>query len=316
MSRKTSAVLSIIEAAYRSELPREQWLRGIAVAASGLDRGVGIVAAQVSVSDDEVGVWSAFAAEGVRDEVAGRLVGILPAVLRACGTVAWNPICATNSELKVAGSGLRREGETLAFLRASGVHDVQWMGALDDAGSGCVLGICLRRASRTPLQSRLTYERIAAHLGSACRIRRRLGALGEDTVDSSAKKRAPDARVRDGLRGAVVALHRQRGAPASESRAAMLAAWQAYLSGRWPVVDRFESEGRHYVIAFASDLAKVALPPLTRREELVVRCASLGLSNKVIAHELGLSLGSVTTYLRRAQRKLGIDTRLQLVGLV
>jgi len=308
MSRKTSALLGIIEAAYHSELSREEWLAGIASAASGLDRGVGVVAVQVLLSEDEVGVRSSFAAHGVCNEVAGRIVGRLPQVLRSRATAERGPICVTFSE--VAADRERRPADTVGY---DGVRDVQWMGAIDETGTGCLLGVCLPRASRTPPHLRATYERIAAHLGSANRIRHKLQDLG--TVPGRAT-RAVDPRLLDALRGAAVALHRHRDATSTVDDATMQAGWQAYVSGRWPVIDRFESDGRQYVIAFASDLENVALPRLTQRELVVVRCAALGLANKVIAHELGLSVGSVTTYLRRAQRKLGIDTRLQLIGRV
>ena len=41
--------------------------------------------------------------------------------------------------------------------------------------------------------------------------------------------------------------------------------------------------------------------------------AGLGHSNKLIAYELGLSLGSVSAYLASAMRKLGFDSRVDLV---
>jgi DNA-binding CsgD family transcriptional regulator len=41
----------------------------------------------------------------------------------------------------------------------------------------------------------------------------------------------------------------------------------------------------------------------------------MGHSNKLIAYELGLSVGTVSAYLARATRKLGLDSRLDVVRL-
>jgi DNA-binding CsgD family transcriptional regulator len=44
---------------------------------------------------------------------------------------------------------------------------------------------------------------------------------------------------------------------------------------------------------------------LTEREQQVLSFAEFGLSNKLIAHSLGLSISTVSTTLTRARRKLG-----------
>ena len=51
---------------------------------------------------------------------------------------------------------------------------------------------------------------------------------------------------------------------------------------------------------------------LTPAEERVARHAAAGLSNKQIAAELFLTVGSVQTTLVRVYRKLGIDSRRDL----
>jgi two-component system response regulator DesR len=64
----------------------------------------------------------------------------------------------------------------------------------------------------------------------------------------------------------------------------------------------------------ASELADAAWgtpDPLTDRERAVLRLAELGRSNKDIADELSLSLGTVRNYLSEAAQKLGAENRVE-----
>ncbi len=52
---------------------------------------------------------------------------------------------------------------------------------------------------------------------------------------------------------------------------------------------------------------------LTEREHQVATYAITGQTNKLIAYQLGLSKGRVSTLMSSAMRKLGVQTRAQLV---
>jgi DNA-binding NarL/FixJ family response regulator len=54
---------------------------------------------------------------------------------------------------------------------------------------------------------------------------------------------------------------------------------------------------------------------LTRREREIVGCVADGLSNKVIAHRLGLSEGTVKIHLHKVYGKLGVQSRTALLSL-
>ena len=54
-------------------------------------------------------------------------------------------------------------------------------------------------------------------------------------------------------------------------------------------------------------------PPLTARERDAVRLVSQGLSNKAIAHRLGLREGTVKVHLHNIYQKLGISSRVELI---
>ena len=57
-------------------------------------------------------------------------------------------------------------------------------------------------------------------------------------------------------------------------------------------------------------------PPLTAREQDVVRLVVNGLSNKSIAHRLKLREGTVKVHLHNIYQKLGISSRVTLILMV
>jgi DNA-binding NarL/FixJ family response regulator len=81
----------------------------------------------------------------------------------------------------------------------------------------------------------------------------------------------------------------------------------------WKVVERFEVEGTHYVLAIEKRSAKVGIDALSQRETDVVRLAMLGHENNLIAEKLGLARSTVRVLMFRAQGKLGVHTRADLL---
>jgi DNA-binding CsgD family transcriptional regulator len=58
----------------------------------------------------------------------------------------------------------------------------------------------------------------------------------------------------------------------------------------------------------------LVMTALTSREREVAARVASGCSNKVVAFELGVSTGTVAVLLRRALRKLGLASRLDLIA--
>jgi DNA-binding NarL/FixJ family response regulator len=79
------------------------------------------------------------------------------------------------------------------------------------------------------------------------------------------------------------------------------------------------SQQMHYVLEALSEVDTLRVvnssgkPLLTPREEQVVALVSDGLTNREVAHELGLSEHTIKKYLLRIFDKLGISTRVELV---
>jgi DNA-binding NarL/FixJ family response regulator len=116
------------------------------------------------------------------------------------------------------------------------------------------------------------------------------------------------------LRAAAVALNRAKGVLRTNPDEA-LRAWTSLVSARWSLIDQFDSAGRRYIIAHANEPKAQGLPGLSQRERLVLQYAALGHPNKLIAYELGLTASTVATFFKRAMKKLGVRTRLELIAL-
>ena len=125
------------------------------------------------------------------------------------------------------------------------------------------------------------------------------------------------AKSRDALhalREAALQVDRARGRMRESDPEQALDLWKALVRGRWSTVDWFDSDGRRFVLGLPN-APNVSDPRgLTDREMQVVAYVLSGQTNKLIGYNLGLSKGRVSTLLRSAMRKMGVQTRAQLVN--
>ncbi len=92
--------------------------------------------------------------------------------------------------------------------------------------------------------------------------------------------------------------------------------WEAVRSGRWTVSERFEANGLYHLVLARTSRQTRLLHLLSNSEEAAVRGSALGHANKYLCHELLLSPSAVSSTIRRARRKLGVRSQLELVQLV
>ncbi len=210
-------------------------------------------------------------------------------------------------------------------LVARGFSDALVLTAIDPTRNGCVVFAPLREAPKLTRPLGLRYHRITAHVAAGFRLHRVLGdgsAPPEEAVLEPSGKvvhasgPAQETRARAALRRAAVAVDRARGSLRRRDPETALATWQGLAAGRWSLVDRFESDGRRYVIAHRNDPDVVDPRALTLTERQVAGLAALGRSNKVIAYELGISVNTVGALLSRAARKLGVKSRADLARMI
>ena len=314
-------LIGIIEAIYATPPDEAAWVQGIAAAAEpALDAGLGTMAYTFR-ADPRTGPTV------IEATFRGRQGGqLLQSALSMLEEQKANAMVGFDSQVSLLSSitqpPLADAGFIQRHLRRAGVvadaADVLGVVGADSSGQGMVLAALVPAGFRLAPALRQRWRAITSHLASGRRLRTRSqGAVDEAVLDLGGKLydavgRATSRDARVALRQAARAIDRAR---LERTRApdTALEHWQALVSGRWSLVDRFESDGRTFLIAKPNPPRPPAVPRLTPRERAVVALAVLGRSNKLIAYELGLSLGSVGTYLQRAQRRLGVSSRAALI---
>jgi DNA-binding CsgD family transcriptional regulator len=326
--------IRILEAAYELGGDENEWLASVASAARpGLDCGLGVVAYFFDASAPQLRVFGycGAGADAATIDIARR-THELPAwrsdqsseLLRATYR-AGSALVDSTSTL-----GKRRERE---FIRGFGASKGEWplrriviLNVADPSHRGCVLGAPDPGASTNLLRRKAPWSRVASHLAAGLRLRRRL-AEAESVADDAeailspsgtlvhAQGRAKERTAREILRDATLAVEKARGRLRRSDPDAALGLWRGLLDGRWSLVDRFDTDGRRFVVAHRNEATTRGLRALTLRERQVASYVALAHPNKLIAYELGLSLGSVSAHLRTILAKLGVRSRVELVQL-
>jgi DNA-binding NarL/FixJ family response regulator len=110
---------------------------------------------------------------------------------------------------------------------------------------------------------------------------------------------AQSVSARESLRHAAEAIDRARSKARSNEDEA-LDLWQGLVAGRWSLFDRFDTDGRRFLIARKNDPDVKDPRALTMRQRQVLSYAAMGHPLKLIAYSLGISPSSVSTNRRAA----------------
>lgn len=213
------------------------------------------------------------------------------------------------------------------FLASTGISDGAVVFALDARGVGPVLSTQSTSTYRVNAKEQYAYKRLASHISAASRLRDLFGAA--PTTDQADAILSPDgARVLHAANDAREAdsrslLHafarrvdRARGSARRRDPMGALEAWTALLDGRWSMIDHFDSDGRRYCMFLRNDPRLERIQPLTSQQRQVMGLAALGVPNKLIAYEVGISEAGVSQALRAGMRRLGIRRRTDLVRVL
>lgn len=93
-------------------------------------------------------------------------------------------------------------------------------------------------------------------------------------------------------------------------------AWRDLVAGRLRIVERFERDGRRFVIARYGNGERSRGVLLTDREIAVVERRVRGAPLKDIAAALGVSISTVAKALTRALDKLGLENQAELIAVL
>jgi DNA-binding CsgD family transcriptional regulator len=309
-------VTALLDAAYDPDEPDERWLDALAERIQPLFDGTPVVVFRFARDDARGVIVSDVVARGAAPAQVATFVHATkaagPDLLRQA--YFGSPQVATLSDVVGAGA-LRSNPLASAWSAATGVRDFFAAKAFQTDGSGIGVGALLPAVESVSERERWRWERLAAHVAAAGRVRERaepradgLPAGTEAVFDPKrgvTHAEGPAVEARDALEAAV----RRR------DRGRNLSLWPALVEGRWSLVDRIEADGRRFVLARKNEPAAPGPRTLSPRERQVVSYTSLGQAPKLIAYELGISESSVRTLLDRAKKKLGAKSRADLASL-
>jgi DNA-binding CsgD family transcriptional regulator len=319
--------IAVVEASYRVNQTPAAWLDGVAHAvAPALDAGAGLVAMLVENPRQAAALPAvvATATVGATDNDL-RTALVLRAAATPAGRVPFRAAGSASTLRRTLGPAFDAPGGVRELLAPTGYDDVEYLLAGMSDHLTCAIATGRAGRARRARHHRRLLEQLAAHVGAGARLLR--ARIRGETLDEpeavidpagrlcSACGPAASAPARAALRRAALACDRARGRLRRSAPADAVALWSALVSGRWSLVDHFDSDGRRFLLARRNEPMVAPLPPLTVREAQVVGLAAEGRANKLIAYELGLSVGTVSTHLARARAKLGGLGRIELVDL-
>lgn len=311
--------LALVDASYRIAEDPQAWLSGLLTAAQPLlERGHGSFAVgfRLERGDGSVTVTDSCHSP----ELSATFVAQAAAFARGSEVGVLRRIYADDQPIETASDMWRRVGgpasaNPVEAIRALGFAESIGVKAYDPSG----VGVNLCAMLDTPLSlGPAEIERwrlLRSHILAGMRLRSALDEdavldPGGDVLHAEGDAREPTAL--EALRSRAVEIERARSGPGRRDPAEALRAWQALVEGRWSLVDRFDRDGRRYLIARRNDPDVVGPRPLSRRERQVVAYAAMGYANKHIAYALGLAPSTVSSHLRRAMRVLGARSRADL----
>jgi len=314
--------IGLAESAYALDGDLDDWLAGICDrAAPLLDLGLGVAAYTFKVTPTSLegdGIATRGGPGEFADSVRNAMIGAGPAGVKrflGAGTSVH-----TMSEWIL--EPLPEEHEGFRAATSGEFQDVLGVLVFTGRGYGLSLAIPLDTPRAPTPPERRHLGRIGAHLGAGMRLR---GALSREIAVEPEAVLDPDGKVRDAqgeavgreprerLREAVRRLERAR-TRANRSDPESLELWEGLVRGRWSLVDRFESDGRRFIVAHRNAPELGDPRGLTKREHHVAERVGRGSSNKEIAYELGISESSVANAVASTRRKLGLQSRIDLAA--
>ena len=313
------AVVALVETAYDGRLTEEEWPRAIL---SGLHR---------AAPGSRGGGWFQFTSSRVEGGL--RMDGMYDPV--AIGEVSFDGAIAGLKTLPpqiLEGGFGRTQGDTFSKATGLGVAlplfpDWQrtWPGVKDSLGivvcdpngSGAVACVGLPAVTVMGEREQKTFYRVAVHLGAALRLRRR-----HVTGDRADAVLSPDGKVLHATsegqskREAIDESYERReyARKNSHDAEAGLEVWLGLSTGRWSLVDHWDTDGKRFVLAMRNAPKVRPCGSLTARERRIVALAAMGHGDKQIAYMLGLSMATVARALVISRKKMGVQTRVELIA--
>jgi DNA-binding CsgD family transcriptional regulator len=321
--------ISIVEAAYDLQGDTRAWLsRLLDHVAPKLDRGLGV---GVSVYGPGVRPEEALVdtrgVDASRRDAAKVMITAYPDLFRRL-MLEPGPACTTAAEkMGLTEEQTRSWRPYVEFVHSVGIRDYVAVVSRDASGYAVFFSAASPDGRRPTRYDRALWNRIATHISAGARLSRASPGLqpgdvaaGAEAVLSPsgaiahAEPQAQGAGSREAIRRAARAIDRARSKARGNDDEA-LDLWLGLVSGRWSLVDRFDTDGRRFLVACRNDPQVNDPRALTLRERQVLAYSAMGHPLKLIAYSLGLSVSTVSARRTQAMRKLGLRTQADVVGL-
>lgn len=170
-------------------------------------------------------------------------------------------------------------------------------------------------------RSRTAWRRLALHVGIAWRLRRRLerGSVPEARIENGklvdARGEAKSPSARETLIAATRRIERARTAATREDPEQVLELWSGLVSGRWSLIDQWDSDGRRYVAAYENGATVGEVQGFAPWEVQILRMHLLRARPDEIGFALGMATSTVERVLSSVARRVGLRSRAELVRL-
>jgi DNA-binding CsgD family transcriptional regulator len=315
--------LRVVDAAYDLESHLEPWLRGLLKSGEEvLDQGLGCVAVAVAgrTGSGEHLVSRVVTHGDGSDSLALRLARVSRSVHVDTALPALGASTSVVRTLSAVGAEAPHLHD--AVQRRVGCKDVLCLLALDSELHGVLLLTPTRTRISLSAIAEKRWRTLASHIGAADRIRRALGRSNQERlipVSSLPRALGTDTPSVDpppsglSLRDAAVRMDSaNRGATGGQDVGA-LDALRGRVGGELSMVDGFDRNGRHFILARPNDPSLGDPRALTPKEQQVVLRTVRGQSRKLAAYDIGISRPQVSRLLGSAMRKLRVKTLIELV---
>jgi len=316
--------LFAIESVYRPELADDDaWMGALLDALLPLiGRGFGVMGMFVDASDPTSVRFSDPVARGapeaMRANVHANSAEFSPSIFH--GALTGQHDMVTTMTAVFGAKELAASATFEGTYQAGGVNDALLLLATDASGRGCAISAGSPTIASVPEEMREPLERVVIHATTALRLRRALvneaGREGEAVLSPLGKLEhatgsATQPSAAQALREAAIAIDQARSVREKDPVGAT-DLWKGLVDGTWSLVDRFDSDGKRYLIALRNEPAGARVKTLTQREAQIAALVALGRTSKLIGYELGLSAPTVSRHLGSAMSKLGVTSRAEL----
>jgi DNA-binding CsgD family transcriptional regulator len=322
--------ISIVEAAYDCESETRGWYRRLLEqAAPKLDRGFGVCVSMYApqIRPEEYLLETQGMSKAVLD-AQNAMIGAYAHIFHQAHSLSapsLAPHGTSSGSMGLTVEHAKSWTPFVEYLHPLGIHECVGVLARDPSGHVIVFSAPAPDTRRPTRREVAAWSRIAAHISAGARLRRafpRSGDLsaGADAVLSPsgsvthAEVAAQSLSARESLRHAAKAIDRARSKARSNDDEA-LDLWQGLVAGRWSLFDRFDTDGRRFLIARKNDPDVTDPRALTLRERQVLAYSAMGHPLKLIAYSLGITTSTIGASRKLAMRKLGLRTHADIVRL-